>query len=140
MSDVVLEWCRREPPLTIAAVMGSGRIAASIAQGLMQRALPQGIAVAVHVDHQVVVAVGQSDQLPWVGGASWLGHDGPLLCPTTVRPTLPVDLVERAVRRRGTGVGPVIVTPDSAFVCQHPLVPVTSLDLALLATELSGTS
>jgi hypothetical protein len=116
---VVLTWAVRLEPLPPAAVLGRGSVAALLAGALADR-IERGAELEVHSAADVVLAMGSEADLPWVDGATWLGRDGAMLLPTTLRPSLDPGLVRRAVERRvGAGAGWIVLIPDALFIGSH---------------------
>ncbi len=116
MTTTPVHWHPRDPPLAVAGVLGRGVVARRLAATLVDRGTGDDVGVEVHLGRDVLVAVGAEGRLGWVDGAVWLGRDGPLLCPTVLRPIVPAGLVAAAVARRATDRGLVVATPDDAFV------------------------
>jgi hypothetical protein len=116
---VGLTWTVRPEPLRPTAVLGRGSVATALSEALAGR-LESGIDLEIHAAQGVVLAIGQEGDLPWVDGATWLGRDGPLLMPTTLRPALDTGLVARAIQRRvGPDAGWIVVTPDELLTGRH---------------------
>lgn len=110
-----LQWSEREPPLPIGGVLGRGRASAALAHRLTETSehKPSGLRLAVAGD--ALVVFGAAEELPWVDGATWLGDDQGLMCPTTLVPNLPPALLAAAVQRRQPTSGRVICTPTLSF-------------------------
>jgi len=139
MSHVVLGWQRREPPLPIAGVIAEGKAAIALVERLADRMRKETVDVSVYTADRMFVVLGEAQELPWIDGATWIGRDGQLLCPTALVPDLPTDLVTRAVRRSYVGTGPTIVTPFRAFLAREASRPPTLKQLAAIASNLSVT-
>lgn len=120
MTERVVGWRRREPPLPVAGVMAEGEAAGVLADRLAIEARHGPIGLRVHVEGQLLVALGEPTELTWAEGVTWLGQDGPILCPTDLEPDLPTDLIARAVRRHAGADGEVVVTPNLALTLGAP--------------------
>lgn len=109
-----LDWQLRERPLQPVAVAAIGTAARALVASVERRAELRLRGVA---GDDVLVFLGDEDELPWADGAIYLGRDEDapsLLLPTTLRPTLPLPLVERAFLRRGWG--PFALLPASRML------------------------
>ncbi len=116
MSEELVTWSSREPPLDICGVFGEGASAVKLAARLSADEQQ----VDVFLGNRALVAIGEPDDLPWVDNATWLGRDGSLLCPTTLRPNVPAALLVAAIRRAGEVDGVAVSTPDRALVLRRP--------------------
>ncbi|HLJ88454.1 MAG TPA: hypothetical protein VKZ53_16660 [Candidatus Angelobacter sp.] len=114
-----LTWCPREIPLLPVAVAARGEASLRLANRLLQfdndhLSRLEGIAGA-----RLLAVMGVAESLPWVDGVQYLGVDSEaptLLLPTTYRPSLPVELVARALQGRlrqagSTATGTIVVLP-----------------------------
>jgi hypothetical protein len=114
-------FCLREEPLEPTAVVAVGDVAARLAARLARGPAGQLAALTFIHTPRVLVALGPSEQLPWVPGVIYLGHEPGvpgLLLPTTKRTSVSAALVEKAVRR-------VTMQPDGplALVTLELVVP-----------------
>ena len=68
----------------------------------------------------LLLLLGESADLPWANGVTYLGTDidaPSLLLPTMLRPSVPLPLVERLILHRATDLPPPIVyLPDSGLL------------------------
>lgn len=129
-----LRWQVREPPLPATAAAATGRAAVVLARHLLSRpgdsfSLLSGIASA-----DLLLVIGPTAALPWVDGVQYLGRDPDapaLLLSTTLRPAVPLPLVERAVmlRRRGAPAPTAVLLDPPLLV---PLEAARTLDPAVL--------
>ncbi len=114
---VAVTWGPRAEPLTPCAVVGLGEAAAALGRRLLEAA-PEGL-LAVAGDDLLLLS-GPEDALPWVDGLVWLGRDpeaAELLMPTTLQPSAPAALVQRALLDRfGADGGPWAVLPAEGRV------------------------
>ena len=107
-------WRTREPPLPVVGVLAHDRAAARLARRLAgEEALRD---LDAYLDSRTIVVLGQSDDLPWVDGAIWLGEDGAGLYPTTAQAQFSSALIVAAARRAAGVDGTVVATPDHTFV------------------------
>jgi len=73
----------------------------------------------------LLVLLGEADELPWVDGAVYLGRDAgapSLLLPATREPSAPLPLVERALLDRARPAG---ISPPYAVLVDPPLLAST---------------
>src|SRR2546421_12248969 len=97
--SIRVTWRSRQSPLTPVAVAAQGEAARLLAGRLLARddadlARLQGVA-----GPGLLVISGEEGALPWVDGAIYLGRDteaSALLLPTTLEPSVPLPLLERA--------------------------------------------
>jgi hypothetical protein len=111
--------CPRDEPLEPKAVVALGDVVARLAHRLARGPAEQLASLTFIHTPRVLLALGPSDRLPWVPGVIYLGHEPGfpgLLLPTTKRTSVPVALVERAVRR----------------AAQHPEGPLALVQLDLV--------
>ena len=113
-----LRWSRREPPLPVAAVAGSGTVAVRLRSGGYQRS-QAGARLSATGNADWIVLLGAADDLPWADGATFLGWDSDLLVPTTRAPWPPADLVRASLRRR-FGPALAILLPERLLVSPNP--------------------
>jgi hypothetical protein len=67
----------------------------------------------------ILVVLGPAGQLPWADGVLCLGHEadsGGLLVPTMLSPSVPMTLVEAALRRRVQAKGRLAILPNQGVV------------------------
>jgi hypothetical protein len=110
---LALAWTPRDPPLSPRAVVGERAAAYALGRRLLERSDPAGLAAVAGPGLLVVIASG--DALPWVDGALYLGADPAapsLLVPTALTPTVPVAVLELAVRARAPAAPPIAVLPS----------------------------
>lgn len=133
--SIPVGWGPREPPLGIAAVAGWGDCATELASRAAARQFRDG-AVAVVASEDALVLIGSGEDLPWADGAVYLGRDpaaAGMLLPTILVPSVPVDLLERAVRKRFAVTGPIAVIPRGPTVEVLPLGEARGVGVADLA-------
>ena len=117
---VLFDWLPREPPLEPRAVVAEEEAAHRLAARLLERPDESLGSLQGVSGPGLLILLGPADDLPWVDGASYLGRDDSapsLLLPTALRPSLPVALLERAVRRQfADAAPPVALLPGTARV------------------------
>ena len=142
MTDVRIpvRWTPRDTPLPARAVVASA--AAAKALGRRQAALDDAAlrSLAAVAGDGVIVVLGEAAALPWVDGVVYLGRDESapdLLLPTALAPTVPVAVLEVAIRKLVRRASPVAVLPSPArlIACGSA----RTIDRALLATWLEAT-
>lgn len=123
-SQFAIRWQPRDIPLVPSAVAARGEAAILLAQRLLQRdddtlGKLEGVA-----GKQLIVVRGPTNLLPWADGVQYLGIDPAapgLLSPTNYQPSVPQQLLERALAAKSGLPGMIAVLP-------HPqsLVPLQS--------------
>ena len=116
MTTAVL-WQPRRYPLTPTAVAAQGEAAQKLTERLLacdKETLSRLKGVA---GPEWIVVLGEESLLPWVDGAIYLGRDAlapALLLPTTLEPSVPLPLLEKALRRQApTLAAPIAVLPET---------------------------
>lgn len=133
--SISVDWGPREPPLGIAAVAAWGDRAKELASRAIARQFRDGALAAVASEGWLVL-IGSGEDLPWADGAVYLGRDpaaAGMLVPTILAPSVPVDLLERAVRKRFAVTGPIAVIPRGPSVEVLPLGEARGVSVADLA-------
>ena len=133
-----LTWSAREPPLPAAGAVAEGAAARAMASRLCARSEEALARLRGVVAGDVVIVLGEPDDLPWVPGAKYLGRDPlapSLWLPTTRAPQVSVALLERALGQ-APGRGPVAVLLDPPRLV--PLAAARPVVRALLAAWLAG--
>lgn len=120
MTSIDPRWNSRETPLRPTGILGFGSAAATLADLLARRLSTFGDDLQVHAGKDLLVALSGHD-LPWVDDAIWLGRDGHLLCPTTLAPDLPTDLIADGAQRLAGAKGNVVATPSAMLVLPVPV-------------------
>ena len=117
--DLGLTWIEREPPLAPCAVAAWGEASRALAHRLLERDDAQLAGLAAVAGDALLVVVAEGPALPWADGARYLGRDPDapaLYTPTTLRPSVPAPLVERALSRRKKLAAPFAVLPELSLV------------------------
>lgn len=101
-ASIPIDWRPRAAPLAPRAVVAEGVAAERLARRILERAEIPAELEGVSGPYLLALA-GPEERLPWVDGAVYLGADPAapgLLVPTTHAPSVPLPLLERALRRR----------------------------------------
>ena len=117
--DALIEvaWRPRSSPLAPVGLAARG---AEAATRLAQRLLSEPDEVLSSLKGvcapQLLLILGQGESLPWVDAVTYLGRDErtpSLLLPTTLEPSVPLPLLERAIAGRFKNVSPcaLLVNP-----------------------------
>lgn len=122
---IPVQWRPRAAPLEPVGIAVRGEQARVLARRLLARndealARLSGVAAA-----DLLVVLGEADDLPWVDGAVYLGRDADapsLFLPTTREPSAPLPLVERALLARARSSGS---SPPYAVLVDPPLLAST---------------
>ena len=99
-SRLPVELVPRAEPLDPLAAVGLGPVARTLAARLLQRPASELRELRGVAGVAVLAVLGASDALPWVEGITYFGRDArapQLLLPTTLAPTVPVELFARAL-------------------------------------------
>jgi hypothetical protein len=110
-----IHWQNRPDALSPCAVVAFDGAAISLAEKLLsfedeKLHFLQGISA-----EQMILLTGESENLPWTNGAIYLGRDAQmpsLLLPTTLKPSCPLDLFERALNEKFRSLSPFAVLPE----------------------------
>ncbi|WP_224362673.1 bpX5 domain-containing protein [Hyalangium versicolor] len=115
-------WSPRPEPLAALAVAGVGPVALSLARRALAAEDSQLSAWSGVAGSGVLVLLGDTQSLPWVDGAVYLGRDGAapsLLLPCALAPEVAPALLERALVAWAASGTPLAVLPRPGL-----LVPV----------------
>lgn len=91
-------WRPLEPPRAASAVLGEAAAAAALATATARRIRAGARLQAAFAEDKLLVC-GATDELPWAPDVIYLGREHDVLVPTTRDPTVPIDLLSRAVRQ-----------------------------------------
>ena len=100
MTTTLIRWQTREPPLQACAVVARGEIARQLAHRVLEASDEQLARWRGVANDELLILLGERDELPWADGAMYLGRDEhapSLLLPTTRTVQVPVALFERAL-------------------------------------------
>jgi MoxR-vWA-beta-propeller ternary system domain bpX5 len=135
-----LDWIVREPPLEAAGLVAQGILQAPVARAIQEhfaRCVEQQTLTALRICHgnDWLAVLGPVNELPWVDGVSYVGWDRNLLMLTTLRPSLPTFLVERAIQLQvRSATHPItIVLPGRILLCEPSTRPIDGQRLRDLA-------
>jgi MoxR-vWA-beta-propeller ternary system domain bpX5 len=118
-----------EIPLPMG-VMGHGIVSVALLAKLrlLSEAALATLSVAAHRD--LLVVTGNHESLPWVDGVQYIASrtDAPgLWFPTTERPSVPLDLLLSAIRKKHTQ-NPILMCPSpSQLVPLNRLLPANDI-------------
>ncbi|MBC7808178.1 MAG: hypothetical protein H7145_18765 [Akkermansiaceae bacterium] len=129
-------WTPRLVPLAPSGVVARGAVVATaLANRLLSRTDDQLAELAgVQAPGLLIVLSDDPTLLPWAEGAVYLGRDASapsLLLPTTHAPSVPLPVLERAIRARFPELSvPLAVLPGGKTVvsvseCRKPMVRAT---------------
>jgi hypothetical protein len=125
-------WSPREPPLAACGVIAWGAAAE-----LLAARVPTEVSLSALASEEALLLLGETGELPWVDGVVYLGRDDSapeLLLPTTLSPSVPLDLLARALRKRLSANGPLAIVPRGAAVEVFSLNDARSVTGAQLAS------
>ena len=109
MTTIPILWKNREPPLSACAVVAHGEIARRLAHRVLESSDEQLARWRGVANNELLILLGECDELPWTNGALYLGRDEhapSLLLPTTQTVQVPIDLFERALLTHLSGHAP----------------------------------
>ncbi len=128
-------WVPRAEPLPPVAVLGIGAAATALARRSLDRPDERLAKLSGCAAAGVLVLSGPEEELPWADGVVYLGReDGTtgLLMPTRLAPSVPVPLLERALRRRfPLAAPPFVLVPEHSLVI--PVGCAQTVDRQMLA-------
>ncbi len=132
-----LRWLEREPPLDVAGMVVPLGHAARLARLLEMPDVVAGQTMEIYTTENSLVVLSNGAILPWMDGVVWLGCDGPLWCPTTLRPSVPPTLVARAARDRRQGTH-VVALPGIVMVMEATTGTFDPIEAARELRQLNG--
>ncbi len=109
MTGIPVTFTARGDPLEPLGVAGIGKVAIALARCALAR--DDGVHTSWRgvASGDAVLIFGESESLPWVDGAQYLGRDPAaphLWMPTAHRPNVPADALERALLRHAGALAP----------------------------------
>ena len=115
-----IHWRPRAEPLSPGAVVALGDAADALARRLLTREDAEIARLQGVTADGMIAVIGATEDLPWVDGALYLGHDAAapvLLLPTTLEPDLPADLLQHALAHRfPAAASPLALLPSDRLV------------------------
>lgn len=123
-------WVDEPDPPVPQGVVGTGEVARRLLAAVEEPGLFEGLSVTAHDD--LLVLIGSEGCLPWVDGVLYLApraEAAALWLPTTQRPAIALDLLERCVQRKHPR-SPLLLLPDPAQLV--PLTRLLPIDAALV--------
>lgn len=112
-------WHERDQPLPATAVFAPPAVAPALARSA-RSCLDDGRTLRAAFGHGHLLVLGETSDLPWAEGVTYLGWEATVLVPTTHEPRPATALIASAARR---GAGPhdlVIVLPDLVLHTENP--------------------
>ncbi|BCM92506.1 hypothetical protein IAD21_04386 [Abditibacteriota bacterium] len=115
---VEVRWRPRAEPLEPVAVVATGSAARALAKRLLELPDDELKRLRGVSWNEGLALEGESQNLPWADGASYLGHDArapKLLLPCALEPDAPLDLWARAFERqlKRELVAPLAILPQN---------------------------
>ena len=133
--NLPVAWTPRLVPLAPVGVVARGAVTTALANRLLNRTDDQLAELAgVQARGLLIVLSDDPTLLPWAEGVIYLGRDSSapsILLPTTHAPSVPLPVLERAIRARFPELMmPLAVLPDGKTVvsvseCRKPMVRAT---------------
>ena len=108
-----VKWSVRAEPLAPVGLFAEGSSALALASALL--AAPRDTRLRAVAGHAILIALGTSDELPWVDGGVYLGAPSAapdVRLPTYLAPNVPMRLVGRALRDRAGHAGLLAFLPN----------------------------
>ena len=112
-------WRERQHPLVPECAAGLGPAARALAQRLLAMEDEQLTRLTGVAGPDLLLAMGDVPDLPWVDGVKYLGRDArarELLLPTAVEPSLPLELVHRAFALEFSDAARIAIIDDPPLV------------------------
>lgn len=133
MQALQIEWRPRDVPLDARAVIARGEGVNELAAAAESR-IAQGAELrASRSADSLLVMTSSTAALPWSDGVTYLAHEQGVLLPTTLAPTVPIDWIRAALRRKLGQEALLVLIPGLVL---HGMVPADSLKPGDLVTNL----
>jgi MoxR-vWA-beta-propeller ternary system protein len=119
VSSIPVTWQSRDHPLSAVAVTARGKAALALARRLLDLDVESLACLRGVAGEGFIMVIGEEESLPWVDGVIYLGRDPrapSLLVPTTLEPSVPPALLERALAGRFPNMSPLVVFADAPLV------------------------
>jgi hypothetical protein len=134
-----ITWAARPRPLAPVAAAATGKTARQMARHLLKNPSVlerlEGVA-----SPDLLIVIGNGDLLPWEDGVVYLGRDPAapsLLLPTSLAPSIPAGLLERAVTNKFPSLKPPFaLLPSTSRVIS--LAAARPIDANILRAWLEG--
>jgi hypothetical protein len=136
---ISVTWTPRDVPLAPRAVAAVGEVSRALGRRLAMLDDASLRALAALASRDVLVVVGDENELPWIDGVTYLGRDESapdLLLPTAMAPSVPPAILEMAVKARCAGAAPVAVLSSPSLIV--PCGEARSIDRARLMAWLGA--
>jgi hypothetical protein len=116
-------WRPRSVPLSPVAVVAEGAVGRALVRRLLSGDAETLTRLQGAFLRDTLILLGAESDLPWVDGVLYLGRDPAapsLLLPTNLEPSIPVTLLERALRQQAKELAP----PLAVLPAQKTLIAV----------------
>ncbi len=141
MNPIPIQWKPCEPPLAPCAVAARGENALRLANRVLDSHDEQLGRWRGVVGENLLILLGERDELPWTDGAFYLGRDErapALLLPTTQSVSVALDLFGRALKLQfAQAAPPFAVFADGTTVSLANARPISRAVLQIWLTESS---
>ena len=111
----IIEWQNRAVSLDPCAVVAFDEAAVNLAEKLLRLDEESFGTFQGASARRLIFIVGRGDNLPWTDGVIYLGKDArtsaSLLLPTTIEPTIPINLFKVVLEKKFRHLMPCIVLP-----------------------------
>lgn len=111
-------WIPEEAPPSPRAAVALGAARQPLWEQLRQQSDAELAGLSLTANRDVLIVLAAAERLPWTAGIAYAAPRpdvAALWLPTTQRPSLPLDIVERAVRGRFQR-HPALLWPEPAWV------------------------
>lgn len=134
-------WIAEDEAPTPAAALATGALSRTLLDRIAARAEAERLALTLTAHADLLLVAGAVDALPWLDGVRYAAPRGAapgLWLPTHCRPSLPLDLVDRAIARRHPE-RPVLLWPSPAQLLPLArLLPASDAVIARIRRHWSG--
>ncbi len=120
LPQINVTWAQRQEPLSPVCVAAIGDRATALGLRLLKEDYQESfVRLQAVVTDNILLLFGAVDDLPWVDGALYLGKDsqaGSMLIPTNLAPSVPMDVVFRAILKGFPAAPPVVLLPKQGLL------------------------